>query len=111
MDLVSGGTDNHLLLVDLRPLGITGKVAEKVLDEVHITVNKNTIPFDPETPFVTSGIRIGTAAMTTRGFTKEDMIEVGKIIAYTLKNRDNAGTVEEARERVAALTKQYLLYT
>lgn len=66
--LVSGGTDNHLLLLDLRPLGLTGKVAEKALDDVGITTNKNTIPFDPESPFVTSGIRIGTAAVTTRGF-------------------------------------------
>ncbi len=110
LDLVSGGTDNHLLLVDLRPLGITGKVAEKVLDEVHITVNKNTIPFDPETPFVTSGIRIGTAATTTRGFTKEDMIEVGKIIAYTLKNHEDEAALEQARARVKALTDKYPLY-
>lgn len=108
--LVSGGTDNHLLLVDLRPLGLTGKVAEKVLDEVGITVNKNTIPFDPETPFVTSGIRVGTAAVTTRGFTKEDMVEVGKIIAFTLKNLDNEAALKEASERVTALTNKYPLY-
>lgn len=110
LDLVSGGTDNHLLLVDLRPLGITGKVAEEVLDEVHITVNKNSIPFDPEKPFVTSGIRVGTAAATTRGFTKEDMIEVGKIIAFTLKNHENEAALEQARARVKALTDKYPLY-
>lgn len=108
--IVSGGTDNHLLLVDLRPLKLTGKVAEKVLDEVGITVNKNTIPFDPESPFVTSGIRIGTPAVTTRGFTKEDMVEVGRIIAYTLKNINNEGALQEARARVSSLVKKYPLY-
>lgn len=108
--LVSGGTDNHLLLVDLRPLGLTGKVAEKVLDEVGITVNKNTIPFDPESPFVTSGIRLGTAAITTRGFTKEDVVEVGKIIAFTLKNIEDEAALNEARQRVTNLTKKYPLY-
>ncbi|WAA12182.1 serine hydroxymethyltransferase [Fervidibacillus halotolerans] len=109
-DLVSGGTDNHLLLVDLRKFGITGKAAEKALDEVGITVNKNTIPFDPESPFVTSGIRIGTPAVTTRGFTKEDMVEVGKIIALTLKNMDDEKTKQEAKGRVKELTKKYPLY-
>ena len=82
IDLVSQGTDNHLLLVDLRSLGLTGKVAEKVLDEVGITVNKNTIPFDPESPFVTSGIRIGTAAVTSRGFGEKEMKEIASIIAF-----------------------------
>lgn len=110
LTLVSGGTDNHLLLVDLRSLGLTGKVAEKVLDEVGITVNKNTIPFDPESPFVTSGIRIGTPAVTTRGFKEEDMVEVGKIIATTLKNHENEEIRKEARERVAKLTEKYPLY-
>lgn len=85
IDLVSGGSDNHLLLIDLRSLGLTGKVAEKVLDEIGITVNKNTIPFDPESPFVTSGIRIGTAAVTSRGFGLEDMDEIASIMALTLK--------------------------
>jgi len=110
-NLVSGGTDNHLLLIDLRSHNLTGKVAEKALDEVGITVNKNTIPFDPESPFVTSGIRVGTAAVTTRGFTKEDMVEVGKIIAFTLKNIGNEEAYQEARERVTALTNKYPLYT
>ena len=77
VDIVSGGTDNHLLLVNLKSLGITGKIAEHVLDEVGITVNKNTIPFDTESPFVTSGIRIGTPAVTTRGFKEEEMKEIG----------------------------------
>jgi len=110
LQIVSGGTDNHLLLVDLRSLNLTGKVAEKVLDEVGITVNKNTIPFDPESPFVTSGIRIGTAAVTSRGFDQEAMKEVASIIAYTLKNHENEDALNEARKRVAALTDQYPLY-
>ena len=110
LSLVSGGTDNHLLLLDLRSLNLTGKTAEKVLDEVGITVNKNTIPFDPESPFITSGIRIGTAAVTTRGFQKEDIIEVGKIIALTLKNLENEEALKEARERVSVLVNKYPLY-
>ncbi|WP_044749348.1 serine hydroxymethyltransferase [Bacillus alveayuensis] len=108
--LVSGGTDNHLLLIDLRSLNLTGKVAEKVLDEVGITVNKNTIPYDPESPFVTSGIRIGTAAVTSRGFGLEEMDEIASIIALTLKNIDNEEKLEEARNRVAALTEKFPLY-
>jgi glycine hydroxymethyltransferase len=108
--LVSGGTDNHLLLIDLRSFGLTGKVAEKVLDEVGITVNKNTIPYDPESPFVTSGIRIGTAAVTSRGFGLEEMDEIASIIALALKNIDNEEKLEEARRRVAALTEKFPLY-
>ncbi|WP_031406653.1 serine hydroxymethyltransferase [Geobacillus vulcani] len=108
--LISGGTDNHLLLVDLRPQQLTGKTAEKVLDEVGITVNKNTIPYDPESPFVTSGIRIGTAAVTTRGFGLEEMDEIAAIIGLVLKNKDNEQALEEARQRVAALTEKFPLY-
>ncbi|MGP3609042.1 serine hydroxymethyltransferase [Anoxybacteroides rupiense] len=108
--LVSGGTDNHLLLVDLRSLGLTGKVAEKVLDEIGITVNKNTIPYDPESPFVTSGIRIGTAAVTSRGFGLAEMDEIASIITLALKNVDNEEKQAEARERVAALTEKFPLY-
>ncbi|MBB6283086.1 serine hydroxymethyltransferase [Geobacillus subterraneus] len=108
--LVSGGTDNHLLLVDLRPQQLTGKTAEKVLDEVGITVNKNTIPYDPESPFVTSGIRIGTAAVTTRGFGLEEMDEIAAIIGLVLKNKDDEQALEEARQRVAALTEKFPLY-
>jgi glycine hydroxymethyltransferase len=111
IDLVSGGTDNHLLLVDLRSLDLTGKVAEHVLDEVGITVNKNTIPFDPQSPFVTSGIRIGTAAVTSRGFAEEEMDEIASIIAFTLKNHDNEEKLAEARQRVEELTSQFELYT
>jgi glycine hydroxymethyltransferase len=110
LNLVSGGTDNHLLLLDVRSLNITGKVAEKVLDEIGITVNKNTIPFDPESPFVTSGIRIGTAAVTSRGFGFEEMDEIASLIAFTLKNHDNEEKLEEARTRVSALTSRFELY-
>lgn len=110
LQLISGGTDNHLLLVDVRPLGITGKVAEHVLDEVGITVNKNTIPYDPESPFVTSGIRIGTAAVTTRGFGKAEMEEIASIIGFTLKNHDNEDKLQEARKRVEELTRKFPLY-
>ncbi|PWW31176.1 glycine hydroxymethyltransferase [Cytobacillus oceanisediminis] len=110
IDLVSGGTDNHLLLVDLRSLGLTGKVAEKVLDEVGITVNKNTIPFDPESPFVTSGVRIGTAAVTSRGFGEKEMEEIASIIAFTLKNHEDEEKLIEASQRVEALTSSFTLY-
>lgn len=111
VDVVSGGTDNHLLLLKLNSLGITGKVAEHVLDEVGITANKNTIPFDTESPFVTSGIRIGTPAVTTRGFKEEEMKEVGLIIAKLLKNHEDEAVKEEARQRVAALTAKFPLYS
>ncbi|WHY66965.1 serine hydroxymethyltransferase [Neobacillus sp. SuZ13] len=110
LQLVSGGTDNHLLLVDVTTLGLTGKVAEKVLDEVGITVNKNTIPFDQQSPFVTSGIRIGTAAVTSRGFAEEEMDEIASIIAFTLKNHEDAAKLEEAAGRVEALTSKFTLY-
>ena len=108
LDIVSGGTDNNLMLVDLRKANITGKDAEKLLDEVRITCNKNTIPFDPASPFVTSGIRLGTPAVTTRGMKEEDMREIAAIIAGTLK--DFESFKEEAIRRVDALTKKYPLY-
>ena len=111
LQLVSGGTDNHLLLVDVTTLGLTGKVAEKVLDEVGITVNKNTIPFDQQSPFVTSGIRIGTAAVTSRGFAEAEMDEIASIIAFTLKNHEDAAKLEEAAGRVEALTSKFTLYS
>ncbi|MEH7082315.1 serine hydroxymethyltransferase [Neobacillus drentensis] len=110
LQLVSGGTDNHLLLVDVTTLGLTGKVAEKVLDEIGITVNKNTIPFDQQSPFVTSGIRIGTAAVTSRGFAEAEMDEIASIIAFTLKNHEDAAKLEEAAGRVEALTSKFTLY-
>lgn len=110
LDLVSDGTDNHLLLLDLRSLGLTGKVAEKVLDDVGITVNKNTIPYDPEGPFTTSGIRIGTPAVTSRGFSTEEMDEIASLIAFILKNHEDEAKLEEARNRVEALTGKFPLY-
>ncbi len=109
-DLISGGTDNHLILINVRNLNLTGKKAEHLLDEVGITVNKNTIPFDPESPFVTSGIRIGTPAVTTRGMGPEAMEEIADIMALTLKNPEDESVREEARRRVAALTERYPLY-
>lgn len=108
--LVSGGTDNHLVLVDVRGQGLTGKDAEHLLDEIGITCNKNTIPFDPASPFVTSGIRLGTPAVTTRGFNEDDMREVAAIIGLVLKNKDNAEKQKEAAARVAALCAKYPMY-
>ncbi|MCG0314638.1 MAG: serine hydroxymethyltransferase, partial [Calditerricola sp.] len=108
--LISGGTDNHLILVDVRNLGLTGKRAEALLDEVGITVNKNTIPYDPESPFVTSGIRIGTPAVTTRGFDEAAMVEIADIMAAVLKNPDDAAVKAEARARVKALCERFPLY-
>ena len=108
--IVSGGTDTHVLLVDLRTVGLTGKVAEHVLDEVGITCNKNTIPFDPESPFVTSGIRLGTPALTTRGLHAEDMKEIASIISLVLKQPEDAAVLAEAKQRVAALCEKYPMY-
>lgn len=110
IEIVSGGTDNHLMLVNLRSLNLTGKVAEHVLDEVGITVNKNTIPFDTESPFVTSGIRIGTPAVTSRGFKEEEMKEIATIMVKLLKNHEDSEVKKEVAERVAALTSKYPLY-
>ncbi len=108
--LVSGGTDNHLMLVDLRPQNLTGKVAEKVLDEVGVTVNKNSIPFDPTSPFVTSGIRIGTPALTSRGMDEAAMAEVGEIIALVLLQPEDEAAKAQAKTRIAALCKKFPLY-
>lgn len=108
--IVSGGTDNHLMLVDLTSKDIAGKEAQNVLDEVNITSNRNTIPFEPRSPFVTSGIRLGSPALTTRGFKEDDMREVGNIIALVLNDPTNEEKKEEARRRVAALCKKYPLY-
>ena len=107
-DLVTGGTDNHLMLVDLRPMKITGKEFEKRLDEVHITVNKNAIPNDPEKPFVTSGVRVGTPAVTTRGFGEAEMKQIAhwfKLVATDFEA--NADTV---RAEVAELCRRFPLY-
>ncbi|WP_127058273.1 serine hydroxymethyltransferase [Veillonella ratti] len=108
--IVSGGTDTHVMLVDVRSCGLTGKVAEFLLDEVGITCNKNTIPFDPESPFVTSGIRLGTPALTTRGLKEADMEEIASIIALVLKNSEDKAKHEEAAKRVAALCEKYPMY-
>jgi glycine hydroxymethyltransferase len=110
VEIISGGTDNHLMLVDLRPLGITGKDAEHVLDEVKITVNKNGIPFDTASPFNPSGIRIGTPAITTRGMDEAAMKVIGQVIAMVLKAPKDAATLEKARGMVAELTKKFPLY-
>ena len=108
--IVSGGTDNHLMLVDLTSKNITGKLAQNLLDEVGITANKNTIPFEKLSPFVTSGIRLGSPALTTRGFKEEDMVEVANIIALVLDNPEDEAARQQARERVAALCAKYPLY-
>lgn len=105
--LVSGGTDNHLILIDVRPKGLTGKKAESLLDEIGLATNKNTIPFDPESPFVTSGIRIGTPAVTTRGMKEEEMKEIAKIITLAL---DESKDREPIKERVAKLCDRFPLY-
>lgn len=109
--LVSGGTDNHLILVDVRNKNLTGKEAEKLLDNIGITCNKNTIPFDPASPFVTSGIRLGTPAATTRGFKEEDFKEVASIMGLVLNNPEDTDKHAEAAKRVAALCAKYPLYT
>ncbi len=106
--LVSGGTDNHLMLLDLRPFGVTGKDLEKRLDAVHITVNKNAIPNDPESPFITSGIRVGTPAVTTRGLKEEEMREIAHLIALTTK--DFEANADYVRERVADLCRRFPLF-
>ncbi|MBE6082974.1 MULTISPECIES: serine hydroxymethyltransferase [Tissierellales] len=105
--LVSGGTDNHLILIDVRSKGLTGKKAEAMLDEIGITANKNTIPFDPESPFVTSGVRIGTPAVTTRGMKEEDMKEIAEIMNLALDERNDRG---ELKERVLKLCSRFPLY-
>ena len=108
--IVSGGTDNHLMLVDLTSKNITGKVAQNLLDEVGITANKNTIPFEKLSPFVTNGISLGSPALTTRGFKEDDMVEVANIIALVLDNPEDESAREQARQRVAALCAKYPLY-
>lgn len=110
VNIVSGGTDNHLLLLDLRSLKLTGKVAEKALDSVGITTNKNTIPYDPEKPFVTSGIRIGTAAVTSRGLDEAAMDEIGELIALTLKHIEDEDVLNTVKKRVGELTQKFPMY-
>ena len=106
--IVSGGTDNHLILIDLRNKNITGKEMEALLGKVGITVNKNTVPGETESPFVTSGIRVGTPAVTTRGFGKEEMVEIAEILDYVIKNKE--GDLEPAKEKVHNICKRIPLY-
>lgn len=108
IDLVSGGTDNHLMLIDLTAKGMTGKELEALLDKAHITANKNAIPFDTQKPFVTSGVRIGTPAVTSRGMKEEDMLVIAECIADLVDNKEEA--VERCSEKVAALCKKYPIY-
>ena len=110
LTIVSGGTDTHVMLVDVRNTGLTGKEAEHLLDEIGITANKNTIPFDPASPFVTSGVRLGTPALTTRGFKEDDMKEIADIIATVLQNPEDTAKHQDAAKRVAALCEKYPLY-
>ncbi|MEK7678987.1 MAG: serine hydroxymethyltransferase, partial [Deltaproteobacteria bacterium] len=108
--IISGGTDTHLMLVDVKSIGLTGKEAEKVLGEVHITVNKNTIPFDTEKPFVTSGIRIGTPAITSRGMKEPEMKEIGDLIAEALKHPQDAHLKEELAAAAKKICERFPLY-
>lgn len=108
--IVSNGTDNHLMLVDLRSIGMTGKVADQLMGEIHVTANKNTVPFDPESPFVTSGLRLGSPAMTTRGLKEIDFVEIGNIIADYLLNPDDKAIKQNCLQRVTDLCNQFPLY-
>src|SRR5437870_3313073 len=108
--IVSGGTDNHLMLVDLRPFGVTGKVAQEALDRAGITLNKNTIPNDPESPFVTSGLRIGTAAVTTAGMGEGEMAEIASLIARVLRATDDQQVANEVREAAGQLCSKFVPY-
>jgi len=110
IDLVSGGTDNHLVLVDLRDEDITGKEAEKALEKVNIVVNKNMVPYDPESPMVTSGIRIGTPALTTRGMEEKQLYEIGEMIAERIRNPEDKDVSEKTRSRVEKLLEEFPLY-
>ena len=110
LTIVSGGTDTHVMLVDVRNTGLTGKEAEHLLDEIGITANKNTIPFDPASPFVTSGVRLGTPALTTRGLKEDDMKEIADIIATVLQNPEDTAKHQDAAKSVAALCEKYPLY-
>ena len=106
--LVSGGTDNHLMLVDLRKENMTGKELEKLLDEAHITANKNTIPFETTSPFITSGVRIGTPAITSRGMKEGEAVEIADLVTEVIRRREEA--VPSVSERVAALCAKFPIY-
>ncbi|NEQ66448.1 MAG: serine hydroxymethyltransferase, partial [Symploca sp. SIO2D2] len=108
--MVSGGTENHVMLVDLRSIGMTGKQADQLMSGVNITTNKNTVPFDPESPFVTSGLRLGSPAMTTRGMGTEEFTEIAEIIADRLLSPEDEKVATACRERVAKLCDRFPLY-
>jgi glycine hydroxymethyltransferase len=108
--LVSDGTDNHIVLLDVRPWDLTGKEAEKLLEEAGITVNKNTIPYDPQSPFVTSGIRMGTAALTTRGMKEQQMVQIAKVIAAVLKSKGDPDVLEQAKETTKGICNEYPIF-
>ena len=106
--LVSGGTDNHLMLLDLRDTGVTGKELERMLDEVHITANKNTIPFETTSPFITSGLRVGTPAVTSRGFKEEECRKVARLVARIIREKESC--FDEVKGEVKALCAQFPVY-
>jgi glycine hydroxymethyltransferase len=108
--LVSDGTDNHIVLLDVRPWDLTGKEAEKLLEEAGITVNKNTIPYDPQSPFVTSGVRMGTAALTTRGMKEQQMVQIAKVIAAVLKSKGDPDVLEQAKETTKGICNEYPIF-
>jgi len=108
--IISGGTDNHLMLIDLRNKNITGKLAENALEKADITVNKNMVPFDDKSPFVTSGIRVGTAAITTRGFKEEDMQVIVDLIDQVLTNAEDENNLQEVKKQVVELVSRFPLY-
>jgi glycine hydroxymethyltransferase len=110
LKIVSGGTDNHLMLVDLRSIDMTGKQADKLVSGINITANKNTVPFDPQSPFVTSGLRLGSPAVTTRGMGAAEFVEIGDIIAERLLNPEDEAVANNCRQRVAALCDRFPLY-
>ncbi len=109
-DVVSGGTDNHLMLVSLIPKGITGKAADAALNKAHITVNKNAVPNDPQSPFVTSGIRVGTPAPTTRGFKETEVTEIAGWMCDVMENMDDEKVIAAVREKVSALCQRFPVY-
>lgn len=111
LKMISGGTDNHLVLVDLREADVTGKEAEKALEDVNIVVNKNAVPYDPEPPMVTSGIRIGTPALTTRGMEEDKLLEIGEMIGRVVKNPEDEDLGSEVRKRVSELLEEFPLYS
>ena len=105
-----GGTDNHIVLMDLRSIGMTGKIADALVSEVNITANKNTVPFDPESPFVTSGLRLGSAAMTTRGMGENEFVEIANILADRLLSPEDSSVEKKCKQRVLDLCDRFPLY-